>query len=123
MHVLIDCSLPVVMETCMEVIRRLRYQKCICVNRTVKRRLKYFGIFVDHISVKSSDRVIRRNGRPVSFNGANVRNLITCPIQRRCQGRIGKYNRLSVPSLLLTNVRSVFNKMDELELRFSQYQV
>ena len=94
---------------------RLREEKdCICLCRVVKRRLKYFRIFVSHISVHISLRRPCRRLQP----SASSRNLIV-PHREGRQCRRRPRNRDFLPSLLLSNVRSLCNKMDEVEQRLS----
>ena len=97
------------------VLQQLRdAQPCLCVKRTVKRRLKYFKIHVDHIPVLiSSDRLRQRPTGP-----PRARNLVVPPrkedVRRRCPRKCDR-----MPSLMLSNVRSINNKMDEVQHRMS----
>ena len=104
---------------------RLRTKACACVQRKVKRRLKYFRIYVDHVPVCISSREpqSRRglHGRgcgrePAKQQLQRPRNLVYCSTEKCPRPRSPKVE-LKLPSLLLSNVRSLCNKMDEVEHR------
>ena len=101
---------------------RLRTKACACVQRKVKRRLKYFRIYVDHVPVHISSREQRsRRGLRGCDRGREPakqrpKNLVHCSTVNQPRSRSPKLE-LKLPSLLLSNVRSLCNKMDEVEHR------
>lgn len=105
---------------------RLRTKACICVKREVRRRLKFFRIYVDHIPIRISSRGRRHRSerhlrRECRLHGEHrplkkqERNLVYCSTSGH-QSRSPKVE-MKFPSLLLSNVRSLCNKMDEVEHR------
>ena len=88
--------------------------RCLCVNRQLRRRLQYFRIYVRHISVIVSSRhdyYTRDNSKDIPR-----RHLVRVPraISLRKPKRPSTY-----PSLMLSNVRSLNNKLDEVSHRIS----
>jgi hypothetical protein len=96
---------------------RLRKEHCVCVSRTVKRKLQYFHIFVQHIPTRITSR--KCDGGPQSQ--AKHRQTALIKIQKVVQQRKKKGGRpiSRFPKLFLTNVRSINNKFEETRLRIT----
>lgn len=105
-----------------ELLNLRESRRCICVPRLVKRKLKYFKLFADHIQVLIRQRP--RFLRQVPSDQHHDHKPI--PASRRCLSRICFENKKRhgkkdhFPSILLTNARSLFHKIDELRMRASQ---
>ena len=92
---------------------------CACPSRSVRRRLAYFRILVRHIPViESRPRVSQ------SSHSHQQRTQILVPVvsahdfrRRRCRRR--RPLAQHTPSLLLTNLRAISNKFDEVAVRIS----
>ena len=94
----------------------LKSKPCLCLPRKVKRKLKYFRIFVDHIKVAHAPRI---PGPLFLHDEPRVRCLTE--IKREPQEKKRKSRRKAVqPSVLLSNVRSLPGKVDEIMLLVSQ---
>lgn len=99
---------------------RSKMQNCFCVSRKVKRKLKYYRIFVDHIP----SRVTKRRHYHQWQDGyghehACCSSLVPIHLQQRHRKKRGG-EASPLPSLLLANVRSFSNKFDEIKLRMGQ---
>ena len=93
---------------------RLRSKPCLCLSRTVKRRLRYFHLFVSHIPVRITAAKQRcARSLPVSASDRTLVRCATVKVQRRPK----QDKPRQLPSLLLSNVRSLNNKLDEVERR------
>ena len=94
-------------------LRDLQPTQCPCINRKTARRLKYFRIFVRHISVRitsSESDVPHKSPRPETrvltrVKRVSSRKSTVCP---------------RLPSVFLSNVRCLRNKLDETSLRLCE---
>ena len=93
-------------------------KSCACPPRLVKRRLKYFNIYVRHIQVITSQRSSSNQHRDLL--SVTKPQLSRCLIRVRYVNKERRRRKIHLPSILLTNARSVFYKMDELRLRATQ---
>ena len=99
---------------------RLREKECCCLSRPTRRRLFYFNIYVKHIPVVWTAR------RSAVSSLSRLHTLERDKPQERALVRIKpisfprKRRRVpTAPSLLLTNLRSICNKFDEVSLTLS----
>jgi hypothetical protein len=103
-----------------ETLLQLRAHKtCCCVNRRTKRRLQFFRLYVRHISV-----VVQQRNPPQprkTYLESTSRNRVLKKIRFVNKERSSKIS-FPLPSLFLTNARSVFAKMDELRLRVRKHK-
>lgn len=83
--------------------------KHVCLSRRVRRKLQYFSIFVRPISIVLSNRSDSLEHQ--NEDDERERQLVQVPLLPKL--RRPRKRHLAYPSLLLSNVRSVFNKMDE----------
>lgn len=99
--------------TSSELLHLLRTRDCLCVNRTLKRKLVYFRIYVRHIQPVISTLGCRR---PVidsrGVNHANLVHIVTANPYRSVNRRSQQASVF--PKLILSNVRSIHNKIDEI---------
>ena len=94
----------------------IRNRGCACVKRRVVRKLKYFRIYLRHIPVIiSQTRSLRRGSSPSQKVSTLARRSALVRVDvvgGRARGR-KKRRQQRLPSILLTNVRCIRNKMDE----------
>ena len=89
----------------------IREKPCACLPRTSRRRLVYFKLYQRHIPTRIS--FFRRptvNARDAPRKSCLIR-IPLCPQLKNRSGR-----RPPLPSLLLSNARSLNNKLDEASL-------
>lgn len=93
---------------------------CACPSRTVRRRLAYFRILARHIPILVSRPHDRQ---PSHAQQQRYRTLIaielTHDFRSRRHRRRRRPHRQHNPSVLLTNVRSISNKFDEVTVRIT----
>ena len=101
-----------------EELRALRPSTCACVSRTVARRLKYFHIYTRHIPVITSSRrdSSSKNSR---FGSSSYRQRCLTKVKLECS-RAPSNAPPRIPSFLLSNVRSIRNKFDEINIKLSE---
>ena len=96
--------------------------KCIHLIRPIRRRLQYFKLYVRQITVIVSSRP------PLNGSSTSIDNHVELYRKSayRCLSDIHFENKLrtkrkeTLPSMLLTNARSIFHKMDELRMHVSR---
>ena len=96
---------------------RLQNKPCVCLSRTVRRRLVYYKLYNRHISTRITYSSGNSHLRPTRER----RCLQVVPCQPRSMTRAGR-RVPALPSLLLSNVRSLSNKMDESSLLVGRLQ-
>ena len=95
-------------------ILELRNKPCVCLPRTTRRRLVYFKLYQRHIPTR-----ICFFRRSIKARDAPRRPCLTkIPLYPQRKTRSGR--RPPLPSLLLSNVRSLNNKLDEASLLLSR---
>ena len=90
-------------------------KKCICLTRQTRRRLFYFKLYKRHIPTLISQKRL-----PQSRSVSRERCLTQVSIQPQRKSR-SRREIPSYPSLLLSNVRCLTNKMDEVGLLLTRH--
>lgn len=95
-----------------EQLRNLRPAQCICLNRKTTRRLKFFRVFVRHITVRVSTPSVPL----ISSKNRDHGNLVTIQLSKPEKKRYPRRQSPRPPSLFLTNIRSLSPKHDEVSI-------
>ena len=91
----------------------LHKKPCLCVSRTVRRRLVFFYIYVKHIPVRISSRSSATQSTAPKPSNRHLRCVPRAPVTS------SRRNNERIPSLLLSNVCSISNKLDESQMLIS----
>ena len=91
----------------------------MCVSRTVRRRLFYFRIYVQHIPTRVSERTAPK----YEIRGTHISGcLVPVPLCKQQLQRRPKKGHPYPKKVILSNVRSIINKIDELQFLLSSSQ-
>ena len=98
----------------------IRDKKCLCVKRKVVRKLKYFNIYLRHISTRITPREFDVK-RPFPQRGKKCSDVLV-PIRfvPKKTRRRKRSSQQPPPSIFLSNVRCIRNKMDEIVCKISE---
>lgn len=107
-----------------ERLRQLGTRKCCCLNRKIRRRLVYFKLFNHHIPVVVT---LNRDKPILNHQNESPRSKVLVDINCGKDDYKRKQNysngrTIINPSVLLTNVRSLSNKKDELSMLMASFK-
>ena len=95
-------------------LRFLSNKPCVCLCRRVRRRLFYFNLLKRHIPTITTSRKLCQTKPESSHHLSRPRCLIH--VKRELKKRLPRKRQIPLPNLLLTNVQSLGNKLDEVSL-------
>lgn len=96
---------------------QLRDNPCLCPSRVIRRKLFYFNILTRHIPTIISNRTLPPVS-PTSSHDPRERCLLRVKLEQTT--RAPRREAYPPPSLLLSNVQSISNKLDEVALLLSR---
>lgn len=100
---------------------QLRNKSCLCVSRTVRRRLFYHNIFIRHIPAVITPMVCGPRKSCGEYASSSYRSIPSSIIHCRPTVLRSSRHKSIYPSLILTNARSIGNKFVELSLLVSNH--
>ena len=104
----------------MQDLTNLRPRVCPCIDRRTRRRLFYFGIYVRHIpTVITNNRQSAPSKRTQQLPPS--RCLTKVKLETSPKPRLSRRKRFT-PSILVSNVRCLRNKTDEVDQRLRTIQ-